>query len=154
MELKNWGHPCAISFGEIIIYGNQVHSFSRKCVKINRKRRNQCFSFPCMHLSNFTLMKCNTTNQLDVIMNHVPNDRFSSCIPRVGPNRFISFEVDIVVVLRNSSIKLRGSNLNLCIIDKSSGSFFYHSKGFRKNFFQSTCNNFLSFKTKAVYFLI
>ena len=50
-------------------------------LSIERKRCYQCFSFTRLHFSNFTFMEYDSTNQLNVVVNHVPRDFFSGCIP-------------------------------------------------------------------------
>ena len=53
------------------------------------------FAFP-----QFFLVEADSTYQLHIIMNHVPNDFFASCVPRITPNGLISFNFDIIFWLQ------------------------------------------------------
>ena len=95
MELKDRRHPSAVSFGKVIIHCDQMNSIATQCVEVNRKRRNKCFTLTCLHFSNFTLMKDDAPNQLDVVVNHIPRDLFACCVPRIEPSCPISFDLHI-----------------------------------------------------------
>ena len=95
MELKDRCHPSAVSFGKIIIHSNQMNTIATQCVEVNRKRSNKCFTLTCLHFTNFTLMKDDSPNQLNVVVNHIPRDLFACCVPRIEPRCLISFELHI-----------------------------------------------------------
>ena len=81
VKLKKWCFPGAVTLGQIVVYGYKVHTISRKGIQIKWQRCDQRFSFTCLHFSNFSFVKYHATNELHVIMNHVPRDLLSCGVP-------------------------------------------------------------------------
>ena len=95
MELKDRCHPSAVSLGKIIIHSYQMNTIATQGIEVHRKRRNKRFTLTSLHFTNFPLMKDDSSNQLDVVVNHIPCDLFACCVPRIEPSCLISFELQV-----------------------------------------------------------
>ena len=82
-EVEQGGIPFAITTCQVIVYGNHVNTTFSKGVEVGRKRTYQRFSFSRCHLRDFSAMQCNTTNQLNIVVDHIPTDFSSSGRPFV-----------------------------------------------------------------------
>ena len=78
MELKKRCIPLGVTFCKVIVHGYDVYALSSKCIEEDRKCRNQGFSFSCPHFRDFTTVQHHTTDELYVIMDHVPS-YFRTC---------------------------------------------------------------------------
>ena len=134
MELEKRSHPSTVSASQVVVHSNQMYSIASEGVKVKRQGSHQSFTFPCLHLCNFSLVQSNPSNELYIIMYHIPSDRLSSSIPRVFPKGFVSLYAYIIFHRSKFSIIRRSGYLKSRIIHKALGSFFYYCKGFRKNF--------------------
>jgi len=92
MELEKRCHPSTVSASQVVVHGNQMNSITSESVKVKRQGSHQSFTFPCLHLSNFSLVQSNPSYELYIIMYHIPSDRLSCCIPRIFPKGFVSLE--------------------------------------------------------------
>ena len=61
-------HPLAVSLRKVVVYGDKVYAFSRKCVQVRGERRYERLSFTRFHLGDPALMKHDTAEQLHVVM--------------------------------------------------------------------------------------
>ena len=63
-------HPFAVTLCKVIVYSYNVNPFACKGIKVCRKCSNQSFTFTCFHFSNSSLMKNDTTDNLNIEMLH------------------------------------------------------------------------------------
>ncbi|MBA7654083.1 hypothetical protein ES703_61958 [subsurface metagenome] len=89
-EVVDGTHPLRISFGQIIIHGDDMNSFVSKGVQIGGKSGDQGFSFPGFHFSDFSLMEDDTAHELDIEVTHV-----DGAFPRF-PDNGKGFNQDII----------------------------------------------------------
>ena len=69
-----------------------MDSLSGKSIKKNRKSSHESLTLTCCHLSNLTLMKNDTTDQLHIIMDHIPGHLVTTGHPMVLPKCIIPFD--------------------------------------------------------------
>ena len=130
----NWSHPLRVTFCQIIIHRNHMHTITSKCIKEYRQSTYQGFTFPCCHFGDFTFMKHNTTKQLYIIMDHIPLYFCTSCLPVILIYSFISLNTHEIMIYSQLSIKLCGCNYNLFILRQTASGLFYNRKSFGKYF--------------------
>ena len=66
-------HPFRVTFGQIIVHGNDMHTLAGQCVQICRKHSHQRFTFTGAHLRNSALMQHNAADNLHPIGLHTQN---------------------------------------------------------------------------------
>ncbi len=76
MEIKDWLIPLGIPCGQVIVYSYDVNSSSGQCIEVCRKNSCQGFTFTRLHFCDAAFMHCNSTNELNIIGDHLP---FSFC---------------------------------------------------------------------------
>ncbi len=67
-RVVNRRHPAGITSREVIINRDEVHTFARQSIQVNRQCRYQRLTFTCTHLCDFSLVQDSAANHLDVIM--------------------------------------------------------------------------------------
>src|SRR5664280_488236 len=92
MEFIDRAHPFRVAFRKVIINCYNMHSPACQSIKENRKSCNNCFSFTGSHLCDLPLMKGNTTNELNIIMDHIPGYLISSGNPLIAPKSFAAVD--------------------------------------------------------------
>ena len=129
MKFKQHSHPFAITFCQIVIHCYNMHSLSWQSIKINWQSSNQSLSFPCCHFSNFSLMQHSSSNQLHIVVNHIPFHWCSPCNPNFVKIGFVSRNINIIFYCGKIFVIFSRCNLYLFIFCKSFCSFFYNGKG-------------------------
>ena len=76
----NLSHPVGVTLCQIVIYSNNVYSFTRKGIKIGWKSGHKGFSFSSFHLCYSSLMKNNSAYKLN------PEMSVSKCSESGFPN--------------------------------------------------------------------
>ena len=89
-ECVNLPHFLAVAACKVIIYGNDMNTFSRKSVEIRGHSCNECLTFTCLHLRDSSLMEYDTTHYLNA------ERTFSKHSPSSFAHRSESFGKDIV----------------------------------------------------------
>ncbi len=122
-----------------------MYSFSRKPIEISRQGSNKCFTFTRLHLGNFTIVQYHTTNELYIVMYHIPGDVSARSRPRVLPNSLVTFYRYKRFFGSYFSVMVGCSDSDSCIFGKTTSGFFDYSKCFRKNFFENVFEMLISF---------
>ena len=69
-EMVDLAHPFRIAVGEIVVDRYDMDALAAKSVEIGRKRGDQGFTFPCLHLSDPTGVERVAADQLYVVVTH------------------------------------------------------------------------------------
>ena len=133
MEHIQRTHPLGVTLGQVIVDSNHMHALSGKCIQEYRKRGHKSLSFTCRHLGNFPLMKCDTTDNLHVVVHHIPHDFITACGPMIGVHGLVPVDFHKIVRHGQILVKIRSSNYYFLILLKSPCSGLDNRKGLRKN---------------------
>ena len=82
-EHINRSVPLGVTFSEVIVDGNHVYTFVGQGIEVYRQGSHEGLTFTGSHLGNLTLMQHNTTEELHVIVDHVPMNLITPCHPVV-----------------------------------------------------------------------
>ena len=92
MEHVKRTHPFGVTFGEVIIHGNYVYAVSGQCVEEYRECSHQCFTFTGCHFRNLTFMQNDTTKELYIVVNHVPQCIVTTGYPVILIDGLVAFD--------------------------------------------------------------
>ena len=95
MELKQRSIPLRVTLGQIVVHRYYVNTFTHKGIEIGREGCHKGFAFTGGHFGNFTRVKYNPTNELHIIMHHVPLHLGARCKPFVRPLGNLSCYLDM-----------------------------------------------------------
>ena len=83
MEHIEWSHPLRVTLCEVVVHGYYVNTVTCQCVEEYRTGCYQCLTLTSRHLGNLTLMKHDTTEELYIIVDHLPLEVVAACSPMV-----------------------------------------------------------------------
>ena len=146
-EHINRSVPFAITFRQIIVDGHYVYTLMRQGVQIDRQRCHKGLTFTGSHLRNRSALlfvvlhravEHHATEQLHVIVHHVPRDLVSAGHPVVMIDRFVAFYLHEVEprVSRQIAIQLRCGNLDGLVLRETARRRFDDRERLRKHFRQ------------------
>ena len=137
MEHIERSHPLGVTLGEVVIDRHNVHSLAGQCVKEHRKGRHKGLALTGRHLRDLALMQHDTTDQLDVIVNHVPCHLVAAGDPVVLIDGLVALYVDEIVVYAERAVKVIGTHLNSGVLLEPAGRGFHDGESLRKNLLQN-----------------
>ena len=154
MEHIKRSHPLRVTFSQVIVYRHHMHTTSAQSIQKHRKSSHQGLSFTGSHLCNFSLMQNSTTDQLHVIMHHIPGHFISSGKPGIEINGFVTFYLDKIVGNCQIPVELGRRHFNFSILFKTTGGFLHHSKGFRHQSGQNFFHLFVDLFFQLIYTIV
>ena len=105
-------HPLRVTLGEVVVDGDDMHTLARQGVKEHRKCRHKSLALTGSHLGDLSLMKHNTTDQLNIIVNHVPSHLVAAGDPMVLVDSLVSLDVDKIMIDAERPVEIVGRNLD------------------------------------------
>ena len=105
-------------------------------IQEHRQRSHECFTFTGSHLGDLSLMQDNTTDKLDIVMNHVPGNLVTACHPVILPQRLVTLDGNEVMRNAELSVEIRRCYFYHRILSESSGSRLHDRKCLRENLIQ------------------
>ena len=135
-------HPLRVTFRQVVVDRHHMHAVARKGVKEYRQRSHQRLTFTGSHLGNFSLMQHHATNQLHVVVYHVPHHFVTTGHPVVHIDGFIALDVDEIVVHGQATVKVVGRHLDGRIVAEPAGGLLHDGKNLGKRLVEYLFNLF------------
>ena len=129
-------HPFGVTFGEVIIHGNYVYAVSGQCVEEYRECSHQCFTFTGCHFRNLTFMQNDTTKELYIVVNHVPQCVVTTGYPVILIDGLVAFDAYEIFCSSQLTVEVGSSYNDFFIFCKTFGSSLYDRKSNRQYFVQ------------------
>ena len=85
-EAVHPAHPLAVSFGQVVVDGDDVHALAADAVEVGRQNRSQRLTFTGLHLGDVAEVQRRTAHHLHVegaLVQHPPG-RFAGHRKRLG----------------------------------------------------------------------
>ena len=103
-EHVNRSVPLAVTLSQVVVDGDYVNAFVREGIEVNGQCGNERLTFTGSHLGYLTLVQYNTTDELNVVVNHVPCNLVSSGSPVVMVQGFVAVYINKVEALVSSEV--------------------------------------------------
>ena len=137
MEHIERAHPLGVTLGQVIVHCNHVYAVACQGVKEYRQGCHKGLTFTGSHLSNLTLMQYHTTEQLYIVMDHVPYGIVTAGYPVLLPQSLITVYDNKVMLGCQVTVKISCGYLNLLILCEAAGGILYYGKNIRKDLIQN-----------------
>ena len=124
-------HPFGVTFCQVVVHGYYVYAVSGQCIQEYGEGSHQGFTFTCCHFGNFTFVQYHATEQLYVIVNHVPHRVVAAGVPMVLPDGFVTFDADKVLGCCQCPVKVSGRHHYFFVFRETLGRFFYNRESNR-----------------------
>ena len=109
-------HPLGVTLGEVVVDGHHMHTVAGEGVEEHGQSCHEGLTFTRRHLGNLALMQHDTTEQLHVVVNHVPGHLVTTCNPVVVPDGFVAVDVHKVVLGGQVAVEVGGSHDDIAIL--------------------------------------
>ncbi len=127
---ENGAIPFLVTTGQVIIHRNYMHPFAGKRIEVRGQGGYEGFTFTRCHLRDLTLVQHNTTDQLYIIVYHVPGHLATGGRPGIFENGFISINGYIVFFYTQVTVHIGGRGNEFSIFFKTAGRFLHYGKSF------------------------
>ena len=144
-------HPFGVTFGEVIVHGYHMHAVSGQCVQEYREGSYQCFTFTCCHFRNLTFVQNDTTEQLYIVMNHVPCHIVTTRYPVILVDGFIAFDTYKIFCSSQMAVEFSRSYYDFFVFCKSFGSCLDDRESYGQHFVQCFLVFFENFFLYLIY---
>ena len=128
VEFKQRRHPLRIATREVIVHGNEVHTFSSQRIEENRERGDERLALTGLHLRHLAAVQRCATDQLDIVVHHVPLHFRTGCHPGVAPGGLIAINGDPAALGCDVPVPIRGRDGELPVFRQSPRCFFDECK--------------------------
>ena len=108
-----------------------MNTISGKCVEEDRERSHKGLTFTRCHLCNLTLMQYSTTEELDIIMDHVPKRLIATGYPMIMVDSLVAFNIHKIVAGRQFTVKVCSRDLNILVVGEALSHGFHDGEGHR-----------------------
>ena len=150
MELVQRAHPLGVSLCQVVVHCHHVHTEPCQSVQEHRKGRNQGLSFTSCHLGDLALVQNDTSDQLHIVMNHIPGNHIAASHPAVVPDCGIILYLDIIEPCGKILVKISGLDPYGLILLEPAGSGLHYGKSNRKHFIQHNLHILVDFLLETV----
>ena len=149
VEHIKWPHPLGVTLCKVVVHSYYVNTVACKCVEEYRTCSYQCLTLTCCHLGNLTLMKHDTTEELHVIMDHLPLEVIASCCPMVVIDSLVAVNGNKVLawVCCKFAVEICCCYDCFLVLSETTCCILYNAEYYWENFVQS---HFVFFE----YFLV
>ena len=130
-------HPLGVTLGEVVVDGDDMHTLARQGVKEHRKCRHKSLALTGSHLGDLSLMKHNTTDQLNIIVNHVPSHLVAAGDPMVLVDSLVSLDVDKIMIDAERPVEIVGRNLDGRVLLEPAGRRLHDGESLGKHLIQN-----------------
>ena len=145
-------HPFRVTFGQVVVYGYDMHTITCQRVQEYRQGCHQCFTFTGRHFRNLTFMQNDTTEQLDIVVDHVPGYFVTAGNPMVVVEGFVAVNFHKVEFGSQVAVEVVCCHFDRFVLCETASRIFHDGEYFRKRFFQYDFHLFCDFFFDLVYF--
>ena len=145
-------HPLRVTFGQIVVHGNDVNTVTCQSVEEDGQGSDQRLTFTRSHLGNLTLMQYNTTEELYVIVNHLPFQVVATSCPVVMIDSLVAIDGNKVFlgVASQFTVEICSGNDGFLILGKATGCLLDDAEHFGHHLVEGYLVNFKGFLFQLV----
>ena len=138
VEHIEWSHPLGVTLSQIVVDSHYMHTITRKGVKEHRQGGHKRLTLTSSHLGNLTLVEYCTTEELYVIVNHLPFQVVATSRPVVMIDSLVAIDGDKVLFRVGSqfAVEVSSSHYRLLVLGKASCSLLDDAESHRHHLVQ------------------
>ena len=101
-----------VALGEVVVDGDYVDSLAGECVQKDGKGRHEGLSLSGGHLGYLSLVQDDTSDELHVVVDHVPGYRVTSGYPSMVPIGLVALDTDVIVLGAELAVHVGGGHFD------------------------------------------
>ena len=137
VELVQRPHPLGVTLGQVVVDRHHMHSLACQRIEKYGEGRHQGLSLTGGHLGYLSLMQDDTSDELHVIVDHVPCGRVPSGHPCMAPVCLVPLYADIVVLGAELAVHIGGSHLDDFLFLEPAGGGLHHRESIGQHLVQN-----------------
>ena len=140
VELIERSHPLRVTLSQIVVDGDHVHTVAGQGIEEYGQGTHKGLTLTSGHLSDLTLMESDTTEELHVVVNHVPLDLVATSCPLIVIDCLITVDGDEVIgrISSELTVEIRSGDHSLlvlgeaacCVLDNAESNRHHLVEGF------------------------
>ncbi len=121
MELIEGSHPLRVTLSQIVVDGDHVHTVAGQGIEEHGQGTHKGLTLTCGHLGDLTLMEGDTTEELHVVVDHVPFDFVATGCPFIVIDGLVAVDGDEVVgwVGSKFTVEIRSSDHGFLVLGEA-----------------------------------
>ena len=132
MELVQRPHPLRVTLSQVVVHRNNVYAVTGKRVQENRQSSHQGFTLTGSHFGNFTLVENHTTEQLALVVGHIPSNFRAARHPMVMVDSLIAIDCQEILASSRQFAIVVGSGNNHLTLRQTACSISNNSEDLRQ----------------------
>ena len=141
MEHIERSHPLRVSLREVVVHCNDMHSLACQGIEEHRESCHEGLTLTCRHLGDLSLMENDTTDELYIIMDHVPGHLVTAGKPMVLPYGIVTFYGHEFLCRAEVTVKLSRLHSDSLVLGKSAGCRLHDRECLRKDLIEHFLDN-------------
>ena len=133
VELVQRTHPFSVALGQVVVHGNQVHAKTGQRIEVDGQGGNEGLALACGHFRDAAQVKNRATDQLHVVVHHVPLHLGARGGPIVVPYRVVAVDLNGIRAASQLAVHFGGAYAEVSSAQPLGG-FADDRKGFGENF--------------------
>ena len=150
VEFVERPHPLGVATREVVVDGHHVDAAAREGVQEDGQRGHQGLAFPRLHLGRLAAVKGHPSDELHVVVHHVPRHRRSGSRPRLLPVGLVAFDGHEVAVGRNLAVHVCRRHLHGAFGSKTAGRLLHEGKRLGHDVGQDFFNALVDLKLEGI----
>ena len=150
MEFVEGTHPLGVATGEVVVDGHHMNATSREGVEEDGQRGHKGFSFPRLHLRRLAAVEGDASNQLHVVVNHVPRHLRPCSSPGLGPVGLVPLDPHQVTRRGDFTVQFGGGHLHIAFCREAARRLLHQGKRLWHHLFQHLFQPFVHLKLQGV----
>ena len=139
MELIEGTHPFGVTFGEVIVDGHHMHALASECIEEYGKRGHESLTLTGGHLGDGVCylasvhhaVEHHTSDELHVVMHHVPFHEIAACHPFVLIDSLVTLDAEeILAGTGKTAVGVAGCDLNGVVLLETARCLLHHGEHF------------------------
>ena len=130
MEHIERTHPLRVTFSQVVVHCHHVYALVGHSIEEDWQGSHKGFTLTRSHLGYLAFVEYDTTNELHIIVHHVPHVLIAASCPFVKINRLIAIYLHEVkaTISCQVTVHLSSSNNNLLVLGKTTSSALHNGK--------------------------
>jgi len=113
-----------------------VHTFAGEGVEEDGQRGDERLTLASGHLCDLAFVEHDAAEELHVVVDHVPLDFVTASHPVVLVDGFVAVDADEVVACSQITVKVRGGDGDLFLLDEAASRVLHDSEDVRQHFLE------------------
>ena len=150
VELIHRTHPLGITLCKVVVHGNHMNTLACQRIQEYGQCSHEGLTLSRSHLGNLTLMQYHSTEELNIVVNHIPLDIVSACGPMGRIDCIVALDIYKIFAGSEVAVEVVCRNHHCIVLRKSTSRILHDSESLGENLIE----NLLDLLVDTLYGLV